>query len=406
MKWEEVKLGTIADFKNGVNYDQSNFGKGIKVISVSDFKDYRVPHYDNLSEINPDGIVNENVLLKEEDVLFVRSNGNKALVGRSVFVENLSEEITFSAFCIRCRFNSEGIFPKFYAHVFKSDLIRSSLSNSSGGTNINNLNQTLLGNLKVPIPPLPIQQKIAAILSAYDDLIENNLRRIRLLEEAAQHLYREWFVALRFPGWEGEKVVDGLPEGWERKKIGEVCETIGGGTPSTKEQKFWEGGEIIWFSPTDLSKNNSLVLLDSASKITEEGLLRSSAKLLPPRTILMSSRATIGLFGIISKPCSTNQGFISIIPNEEHFRYYILFNLISRKQEIINNANGSTFKEISKKNFREMEMIKPTVELAQRFHRLSEIFLNQIENFETQNEKLKEARDILLPRLMNQTIEV
>jgi len=151
-----------------------------------------------------------------------------------------------------------------------------------------------------------LTSKIAAILSAYDDLIENNLRRIRLLEEAAQHLYREWFVRFRFPGWGGVKVVDGLPEGWERKKIGEVCETIGGGTPSTKEQKFWEGGEIIWFSPTDLSKNNSLVLLDSASKITEEGLLRSSAKLVPPRTILMSSRATIGLFGIISKPCSTN----------------------------------------------------------------------------------------------------
>ena len=101
-------------------------------------------------------------------------------------------------------------------------------------------------------------------------------------------------------------MVDGLPEGWERRKVGEVCETIGGGTPSTKEPIFWEGGEIIWFSPTDLSKNDSLVLLDSASKITEEGLLRSSAKLVPPRTILMSSRATIGLFGIISKPCSTN----------------------------------------------------------------------------------------------------
>ena len=276
----------------------------------------------------------------------------------------------------------------------------------SYGAAIQNINTDILRETKIPNPPIPTQQKIASILSTYDDLIENNLKRIRLLEEAAQHLYREWFVRFRFPGWEEVKVVDGLPEGWERKAIGAVCETVGGGTPSTKEPKFWDSGEVIWFSPTDLSKNSSLVLLDSASKITEEGLKSSSAKMLPPRTILMSSRATIGLFGIISKPCSTNQGFISIIPNEEYFRFYLLFNLLNRKQEIINNANGSTFKEISKKHFREMEIIMPTSDLTKQFHYLSESFLNQIENLECQNQKLKEARDILLPRLMNQTLKV
>lgn len=407
MKWDEITLDKIAEFKNGINYDESNFGKGLKVIGVSDFKDYRVPKYDGLSEINPDGIVNANVLLKENDILFVRSNGNKALVGRSVFLENLTEEITFSGFCIRCRFHSQDIYPKFYSYVFKGGIIRDNLSNSSGGTNINNLNQTLLGKLRVPLPSLPIQQKIASILSAYDDLIENNLKRIRLLEEAAQHLYQEWFVRFRFPCWEeAEFGADGLPMGWERKAIGEVCETVGGGTPSTKEPTFWDGGEIIWFSPTDLSKNSSLVLLDSASKITEQGLKNSSAKMLPPRTILMSSRATIGLFGIISKPCSTNQGFISIIPNEEHFRYYFLFNLINRKQEIINNANGSTFKEISKKHFREMEIVLPTSDLIKQFYHLSESFLNQVEYLERQNQKLKEARDILLPRLMDGRVEM
>lgn len=261
-------------------------------------------------------------------------------------------------------------------------------------------------NFKIQLPPLPIQQKIASILSAYDELIENNLKRIRLLEEAAQHLYREWFVKFRFPGSESVEMMDGLPEGWERKKIYEVCDTIGGGTPSTKEPTFWDGGDIVWFSPTDLSKNSSLVLLDSATKITGEGLKNSSAKMLPPRTILMSSRATIGLFGIISKPCSTNQGFISIIPIQEQYRYYLLFNLINRKQEIINNANGSTFKEITKKNFREMDILIPSDELTLKFNDLADTFLNQVENLEKQNQKLKEARDILLPRLMNQTIIV
>ena len=303
--------------------------------------------------------------------------------------------------------NLEKFDPHFVFYALKNILNKVKSADTGASSGRENVSKSNFSGLTLDVPEnLDTQQKIASILSAYDDLIENNLKRIRLLEEAAQHLYREWFVRFRFPGWEEVKVVDGLPEGWERKAIGAVCETVGGGTPSTKEPKFWDSGEVIWFSPTDLSKNSSLVLLDSASKITEEGLKSSSAKMLPPRTILMSSRATIGLFGIISKPCSTNQGFISIIPNEEYFRFYLLFNLLNRKQEIINNANGSTFKEISKKHFREMEIIMPTSDLTKQFHYLSESFLNQIENLECQNQNLKKARDILLPRLMNQTLKV
>ena len=301
---------------------------------------------------------------------------------------------------------SQGVDSRFICYVINSPYTKAMIGGSLVGSAQKHFNVGVAKRLEIPCPPLPIQQKITSILSAYDDLIENNQKRIRLLEEAAQRLYQEWFVKFRFPGWKEVEMVNGLPEGWERKQIGEVCDTIGGGTPSTKEPRFWEGGEIIWFSPTDLSKKNSLVLLDSATKITQEGLKNSSAKILPPRTILMSSRATIGLFGIINKPCSTNQGFISIIPKNADFRYYFLFNLISRKLEIINNANGSIFKEITKKKFREMEVLMPPAELAKRFNSLTEIFLGQVENLEMQNQKLKEARDLLLPRLMNQTIEV
>jgi type I restriction enzyme S subunit len=199
---------------------------------------------------------------------------------------------------------------------------------------------------------------------------------------------------------------DGVPVGWERKLMDEVCEVKGGGTPSTKEPRYWEGGKVIWFSPTDLSKNSSLVLLDSSKKITEEGLQKSSAQLVPERTILMSSRATIGLFGLISQPCSTNQGFINIIPKHDWERYYLLFNLISRKKEIESHASGATFKEISKKNFKKLNIIYPSKNILERFNKLTEGIVDQVENLEKQNKSLQEARDILLPRLMNQTIEV
>ena len=120
----------------------------------------------------------------------------------------------------------------------------------------------------------------------------------------------------------------------------------------------------------------------------------------------MSSRATIGLFGIMSQPCSTNQGFINIVPNEEWQRYYLLFNLMERKKELEGHASGATFKEISKKNFKRLKIMSPKKEVTQEFNTIIEGHINHIENLEVQNRALKQARDILLPRLMNQTINV
>ena len=164
---------------------------------------------------------------------------------------------------------------------------------------------------------------------------------------------------------------------------------------------------MLWFSPTDLTKHNSFVLLDSEKKITELGLQKSSSKLLPPKTILMTSRASIGYFGLINKPASTNQGFINIIPFKKYHLAYMLFNLKNRKEEIIGNANGSTFLEISKGKFRQMKIKLPSNDkVLQIFEAEFDIVFNLIENLLKQNSKLREARDILLPRLMSGVIEV
>jgi len=132
------------------------------------------------------------------------------------------------------------------------------------------------------VPSFRDQQAISAILSAYDDLIENNRRRMALLEEAARQLYREWFVRLRFPGHEHTRITNGVPEGWERRRIGDVAECVGGGTPSTSVSSYWEEGDVMWVTPTDVTRNTQLVLLDSEKKITQAGLQNSSAKLVPP----------------------------------------------------------------------------------------------------------------------------
>lgn len=199
LKWPTKRLNQLAEFRNGVNYNKNSFGKGVKVVGVSDFQDYTKPRYDELEQINPDGIVTERNILRDGDIVFVRSNGNRELIGRSLFIEQPPEEVTHSAFTIRLRFNSSEVYPKFYAYCFRTPLIRQGLMASGGGTNISNLNQDILNALEVPLPPLPVQRRIAGILSAYDELMENSQRRIWILEAVARTLYREWFVELRLP---------------------------------------------------------------------------------------------------------------------------------------------------------------------------------------------------------------
>ena len=290
--------------------------------------------------------------------------------------------------------------PKFLYYYLGHSASVQWLEGNAVGTTMLNLSSTIIGRLPFPMIPIELQQRIAAILSAYDDLIENNRRRIRLLEEAARLLYREWFVRLRFPGHEHVAVVGGVPEGWGRKKISDVCETVGGGTPSTNVAEYWDG-EITWVVPTDVTRNDSLVLLDSERKITEKGLRESSARMVPAETILMTSRASVGFFALVDRPVCTNQGFINIIPHQNELRMYLLFNLMNRVEEIRGNAKGSTYPEISKGRFREMDVLIPPARLVDEFGRVATNIIDQVRSLKRMTLQLSKARDLLLPKLMN-----
>ena len=217
--------------------------------------------------------------------------------------------------------------------------MRAQINSSASGTKVRHTSPGRICKVRVRVPCVESQARIADILSAYDDLIENNRRRIALLEQAAREIYREWFVRFRFPSHETTRIVNGLLEGWECKKIADVCLTTGGGTPSTKRAEYWEG-DVTWVVPTDVTNNDCLVLLDTARKITEKGLRESSAKMVSAETILMTSRASVGFFAIMDREVCTNQGFINVVPHDEGIRLYLLFNLMNRVSEIRSNAPG------------------------------------------------------------------
>jgi type I restriction enzyme S subunit len=295
--------------------------------------------------------------------------------------------------------------PEFLYYFFLYKGRTGHLSSLFTGSTIKHLPREKLALVEVPVPPHYIQGRIASILSAYDNLIENNRRRIQLLEQAARLLYKEWFVHLRFPGHEHTKIIDDVPEGWEKKKIAEVCKTVGGGTPSTKVSEYWNG-DITWVVPSDITNNNSLILLESERKITDRGLRESSAKMVPAETILMTSRASVGFFALMDHEVCTNQGFINIVPYDDQSRMYLLFNLLSRVNEIRSNAKGTTYPEISKGRFREMGIIFPNKTLMVSFGEIAYGVIRQVRCLMRANTNLAKARDLLLPKLMNGEVAV
>ena len=293
-------------------------------------------------------------------------------------------------------------YPKFVYYFLKA----LNFDHLSSAAAVPGLDRNVLHSLKVDFPPLRIQKKIANILSAYDELIDNNNQRINLLEQMAEEIYKEWFVRLRFPGHEQTRIVDGVPEGWEIVRIKNAFDIIGGGTPSTKEKSYWENGTVNWVTPTDITGAPGLFISEVANKITESGLSGSSAKLFPPYSVMMTSRATIGAIGINTQPACTNQGFITCLPNR-HFPYTYIASWLKINRPLIDNfATGATFKEIAKTVFKRLKIPKPISSISEKYHKQVEPLYEEINILLQKNKILKQTRDLLLPRLMSGKLSV
>lgn len=307
---------------------------------------------------------------------------------------------------LRVRCDKNRVSPLFLFLWFTTEEMRKHIIGRNNGGAVPLINLGILRALPIPLPPLVVQERIANILSAYDELIENNRRRMMLLEQAARELYREWFVRLRFPGHEHTHITNMLPAGWERRRISDIAECVGGGTPSTTNSTYWEDGTITWITPTDVTRNQHLVLLDGEKKITEVGLKNSSAKMVPPHAVLMTSRASVGFFAIANREVCTNQGFISIVSRVSSFSSFLLFHLSERVEEIRAIGGGTTYPEVSRGKFREFQILIPPDRLVLHFDEQATLFLKHIRTLKQQNLKLRAARDLLLPRLMNGEIAV
>lgn len=250
---------------------------------------------------------------------------------------------------------------------------------------------------------LATEEAIAAVLSAYDDLIENNQRRIKLLEQAARLLYKEWFVHLRFPGHEHVKIKDGVPEGWMISCIANIGEVITGKTPSKKNDSYY-GDDIPFIKTPDMHGN--FVVIQTEESLSEKGANSQSNKTLPPRSIIVSCIGTVGVVAFNGQIAQTNQQINTIVPKYESLRYWTFFMAKDLKPFLEGIGGGATMANVNKSKFSSIKIIIPSSLMLEQFASVVTPQFDQIEKLALMNLHLAHTRDLLLPRLMNGDIAV
>jgi type I restriction enzyme S subunit len=213
-------------------------------------------------------------------------------------------------------------------------------------------------------------------------------------------------TAKLFPSEFVESELGDIPRGWCVASIGDLAEIVGGSTPSTKEPAYWDDGVHHWATPKDLSALATPVVATTERKITDEGLRQISSGLLPVGTVLLSSRAPIGYLGIAEVPLAVNQGFIAMKPQPGISAQFLLRWAEAAHEEIVSRANGSTFLEISKSNFRPIQLVHPSAPVLDAFHALADGLYRRVVTNEQQSRSLARTRDELLPRLLSGAIDI
>lgn len=385
MSWEKVRLGDIAEFSNGINFGKDDYGKGIKIIGVSNFGDKFSPEYDSLTEVKEE-VVKSNDYLYPGDIVFVRSNGNKELVGRCMLIDNKADKVTYSGFCIRARLKDTTKHnPTFWTYHFKNQSFRKAMAGTAVGANIQNLSQGRLADYVTTVPDYDSQVRIAQWLSVYDNLIENNKKQIKLLEEAAERLYREWFVDFHFPGYEDAKIVDGVPDGWKNRTVGEVIEK-----PARSKQIMTSNYQKSGLIPIiDQSRDFIAGYTNDAEALVEKDV-----------PVIVFGDHTRVLKYIQFPFAKGADGTQLIISNCDEMPQSLLYcSLVSI--DLSNYHYARHFKYLKAE-----KVLIPTLEIANMFDKFCSEIFEEIQCKRNQIVKLTEARDRLLSQIMNGEVEI
>lgn len=400
--WVSINLKDICkDISYGYTTSSTSINTGINFLRITDIAATSID-WDRVPFCNITDNEYKKYEIKNGDIVIARTG---ATVGYAKQISQLKKKVVFASYLIRIKI-IDTVDSIFIGKLIESSIYKNYVANIAGGSAQPNANAQDLVSFTFRLPPLEIQRKIAAMLAAYDELIEVNRQRISLLEQAAEELYREWFVRMRFPGYEHTPIEHGIPHGWEVVKVEQAFDYTAGGTPSKNIERFWKNGTINWYTPSDITASQGIFLFESNDKCTEEGLDSSSSKIFPAYSIMMTSRATIGAIGINTTEACTNQGFITCIPNKTYPLSFLYHWLKTNKTYFESLCGGATFLELTKGVFKNINILTPPIEIMEIFERKTRPLIDSIENYQKQNQKLQTARAQLLPKLMAGTLDL
>lgn len=347
--WEQRKLPEFVSFFNGLTYTPDDVEEtGTLVLRSSNVKNGEIVDADNVY-VNDKVVTSENV--HEGDIIVVVRNGSRALIGKHAQIKDSMPNTVIGAFMSGMRSEHSS----FVNALLDTSAFENEIAKNMGAT-INQITGYMFSKMEFMIPSGNEQQKIGEYFQSLDNLITLHQRKCDETKRLKKYMLQKMFPQ------NGEKVPEirfsGFTDAWEQRKLGELAEIVGGGTPSTSVDSYWDG-DIDWYAPAEIGEQ--IYLKSSQRKITEEGLNKSSAKVLPVGTVLFTSRAGIGKTAILLKEGCTNQGFQSIVPNKDKLDSYFIFTRseeLKRYGEIV--GAGSTFVEVSGKQMANMELMMPT----------------------------------------------
>ncbi|WP_157977367.1 restriction endonuclease subunit S [Streptomyces triticisoli] len=392
-EWRERKLGELIKIKHGFAFKGEHFsdrpGSGPVLVTPGNFavgggfKKAKPKFY--TGEFPQEYVLGEGDLIVTMTDLSktVDTLGYGALVpGDAVYLHN--QRIGLVQFL-----EPSGVNKRFLCYAMRTSAYRHHVIAGATGSTVKHTSPSRICEYSITLPPLQEQEGIAGVLGALDDKIAVNERIATLALELADAQYARAVRELDFG-----------PE-----TFGSAAAVVGGGTPSTKKEGYWGGG-IAWTTPTDVTALSAPYLFETSRTITDKGLENCASQLYPAQSIFMTSRATIGAFALPQMPAAVNQGFIVVLPPTEELRWWLLHEMRSRVDEMISLANGSTFLELSRKNFKGMPIRLASDQSTAEFAQAVSPLHGKAAQATAESRTLVTLRDTLLPQLMSGKLRV
>jgi len=417
----KYKLGDILDVTRGASLSGEFYAtKGEYIRLTCGNFDYQNNCFkenkskDNLYYV---GDFKPEFLMEEGDIITPLTEQAIGLLGSTAIIPESGKYIQ-SQDVAKIICNEDLLDKDFAFYLISSALVKQQLSAAAQQTKIRHTSPDKIKDCTVWIPELAEQKRIGKLLRSIDRKIELNRAINQNLEVMAKQLYDYWFVQFDFPNEEGkpyrssggemvwnEKLKREIPALWEARVIEEIADVYNGATPSTTNELNY-GGDIIWITPKDLSDQKQKFVYQGERNISQVGYDSCSTHLLPQNTILMSSRAPIGLLAIAKTELCTNQGFKSFVSKEENMESYLYYYLQIHIKQIEQLGTGTTFKEVSRDDILRFPILKPENHVLNKWSKIVTNINNRQLSLQKENQNLTKQRDELLPLLMNGQVSV